>query len=73
MQGRWSVMKMKAVNKKLRVGKIAIRSVSSASLVQFGDADVLTSSSVTDTPADSLILGPLPLQPPVAPKNRNRR
>lgn len=66
-------MKMKTVNKKNRIGSIAIRDVSSASLVHFGDADTITASSLTDTPVDSLIMQPLSPQPPVAPQNRDHR
>lgn len=55
-------MKVTMVNKKLRIGSVAIQSASSASLIQFGDADVITASSLTDTPADSLIMQPLDQQ-----------
>lgn len=74
MNGRSSVatggernLKMNVDNKKLRIGQVSIQSVNAASLVLFGDADSIAVSSLTDTPADSLILKPLdPLVPSAA-------
>jgi spore germination protein PD len=58
-------MKMDVNNRKLRIGHVAIQSIDAASLVQFGDAETVTTSSLTDTPADSLIIAPMvPLVPP---------
>lgn len=52
-------MKMEVNNKTLRIGSVSIQSANASSFVLFGDADVITASSLTDTPADSLILEPL--------------
>ena len=42
-------------NKKIKVGDVKVGGVGSASLFLIGDAEVITSASVFDTPADSLI------------------
>lgn len=51
-------MNVRIRNKKIEVGKIKVSGVGSASLVLIGDAEVITSASVFDTPADSLIYSP---------------
>jgi len=51
---QWTV-----VNKGLQVGTIKITGVGSASVVLIGDTEVISTSSVFDTPPESLIIGPL--------------
>lgn len=52
-------MKLNVTNKKLRIGRVSIQSINASSFVLFGDADAITSSNRTDTPADSLIMKPM--------------
>lgn len=47
------------VNCGLQVGSIKITGVGSASVVLIGDTETLTTSSIFDTPPESLIIGPL--------------
>lgn len=57
-------MKMTVTNKKIAVEEIEIGGVGSSSLVLVGDTEAITSSSIFDTPADSLIISPqVPLKP----------
>lgn len=69
-------MKMTVTNKCIRVGSIKISGVGSASIVLIGDAEVITSSSRFDTPADSFVYSPnVPLNPANAlmpPSDRTR-
>lgn len=51
---QWNV-----VNKGLQVGSITITGVGSSSVVLIGDTEVISASSVFDTPPESLIIGPL--------------
>jgi spore germination protein PD len=53
------MIQLNVVNKGLQVGSIRIIGVGSASVVLIGDTDVVTTSSVFDTPPESLIIGPL--------------
>lgn len=53
------MMEMNVVNKGLNVGSIRIVGVGSSSVVLIGDTEVINASSVFDTPAESLIIGPL--------------
>ncbi|MFM1653390.1 hypothetical protein ACI7RC_14960 [Brevibacillus sp. B_LB10_24] len=58
-------MNMKVTNRKLAVNNIEFDEVIRSSLVLLGDAEVITCSSVFDTPADSLIFSPvIPFVPP---------
>jgi spore germination protein PD len=57
-------MNFTVVNKEISVGDIRIIGVTSSSVFLIGDADVITLSSLFDTPPESLIIGPLvPLGP----------
>lgn len=51
-------MNMTVTNKKLHVGDLHIGGVGSASVFIMGDAEVITTSSIFDTPADSFIDDP---------------
>lgn len=51
-------MNFTVVNHELRVGDIRITGVASSSLFLIGDAEIITLSSIFDTPAESLIIGP---------------
>ncbi|KOR88992.1 spore gernimation protein GerPD [Paenibacillus solani] len=60
-------MKMTVINKELRVGSIRITAISSSSVLLIGDTRVINSSSIYDTPAESLLTTPLvPLSPGTA-------
>jgi spore germination protein PD len=50
---------MQVENKWLTVGTIRIVGVASSSVVLIGDTKQITLSSIFDTPAESLIIGPL--------------
>ncbi|MDF2721221.1 MAG: spore gernimation protein GerPD [Paenibacillus sp.] len=52
-------MNMQVENKWLTVGTIRIVGVASSSVVLIGDTKQITLSSIFDTPAESLIIGPL--------------
>ncbi|UQZ82162.1 putative spore germination protein GerPD [Paenibacillus konkukensis] len=57
-------MKMTVNNKCIHVGNIKVGGVGSASVFLIGDAEVITSTSYFDTPADSLVYSPnIPLYP----------
>lgn len=57
-------MNFTVVNHDLKVGAIKVVGVSSSSVFLVGDTQTITLSSVFDTPAESLIIGPLvPLAP----------
>ena len=45
-------------NKKIKVGSVKVGGVGNASLFLIGDAEVITSSSIFDTPANSLLYTP---------------
>ncbi len=53
------MIEMNVTNHGLQVGSIHIVGVGSASVVLIGDTEAITASSVFDTPAESLIIGPL--------------
>lgn len=63
------MIQLNVVNKELQVGTIRITGVGSASVVLIGDTEVVTASSVFDTPPESLIIGPLV---PFAPEGGGR-
>lgn len=48
-------MDMTVINKKIAVDELKIQDVTRSSLVLIGDADVITCSSIFNTPEDSLI------------------
>ncbi|WP_394235503.1 spore gernimation protein GerPD [Niallia oryzisoli] len=57
-------MNFEVVNRELCVGSIRIIGVSSSSLLMVGDANSIQLTSLFDTPAESLIIGPfVPLTP----------
>lgn len=57
-------LKMTVNNKKIAIEEMEIEGVSQSSLILIGDADVITSTAVFDTPRDSLIMSKeLPIKP----------
>lgn len=57
-------MNFTVVNKNICVDNLTIEGVASSSLALVGDTDVITLSSMFDTPPESFIVGPLvPLAP----------
>lgn len=58
-------MNFEVYNRETSVGNIRIIGVSSSSLLMVGDTQTIQLASVFDTPAESLIIGPLV---PLAPK-----
>lgn len=52
-------MNYTVVNKGISVGDIRIIGVSSSSVFIIGDSEVITCSSLYDTPPESVIIGPL--------------
>jgi spore germination protein PD len=57
-------MNFEVINHELSVGHIRVTGVSSSSLLMVGDAQSIQLQSMFDTPAESLIIGPLvPLNP----------
>ncbi|WP_338449090.1 spore gernimation protein GerPD [Niallia oryzisoli] len=57
-------MIFEVVNRELCVGSIRIIGVSSSSLLMVGDTNSIQLTSLFDTPAESLIIGPfVPLSP----------
>ena len=51
-------MKLTVENRDIQVGSIRVTGVSSSSVLMVGDAEVITCSSVFDTPPESVIIGP---------------
>ncbi|MDZ5470272.1 spore gernimation protein GerPD [Bacillus sp. 31A1R] len=59
-------MNFQVYNRDIGVGNIRIIGVSSSSILMVGDVQTIQLSSVFDTPAESLIIGPfVPLAPEV--------
>ncbi len=57
-------MNLQIYNEELQVGNMQVEAVSSSSIVLIGDAETIQLSSIFDTPAESLIIGPfVPLNP----------
>ncbi|MDF2814114.1 MAG: gerPD [Paenibacillus sp.] len=57
-------MNMQVVNKGVQIGNIQVTGVSSSSIFLIGDTELVTLSSIFDTPPESLLIGPLvPLAP----------
>lgn len=52
-------MNFQVINKQISVGNIRIIGVASASVFLIGDTEVITLSSMFDTPPESVIVGPL--------------
>lgn len=52
-------MNYTVVNKGISVGDVRIIGVSSSSVFIIGDTEVITCSSLYDTPPESVIIGPL--------------
>ncbi|GED70657.1 hypothetical protein BRE01_43590 [Brevibacillus reuszeri] len=58
------MLNMRVNNKKIAVEEVEIPEATKASLILIGDADVITCSSVFDTPEDSLFIGKeVPIKP----------
>jgi spore germination protein PD len=56
-------MNFQVYNRELCVGSIRVIGVSSSSVLIVGDAETIQQSSIFDTPAESLIIGPfVPLE-----------
>ena len=56
-------MKMQVVNKGIHIGNIRVTGVSSSSVVLVGDTEIVTLSSMQDTPPEAVHIGtivPLP-------------
>ncbi|GGG09807.1 spore gernimation protein GerPD [Paenibacillus abyssi] len=51
--------KMEVVNNSLHVGQLRIIGVGSSSVVLVGDTEIVSCSSIFDTPLESLLIGPL--------------
>ncbi|MGG0719149.1 spore gernimation protein GerPD [Robertmurraya massiliosenegalensis] len=57
-------MNLQVHNGEFKIGTMQVEAVSSSSLVLIGDAETIQLSSIFDTPAESLIIGPyVPLNP----------
>jgi spore germination protein PD len=57
-------MNFTVINRHLFVGDIKITGVASSGVFLIGDTEVITCSSIFDTPPESLIIGPIvPLAP----------
>lgn len=52
-------MNFNVENKELTIGSIQITGVASSSVLLIGDTQVITLSSIFDTPPESLIVGPI--------------
>ncbi|KPV61012.1 spore gernimation protein GerPD [Paenibacillus sp. A3] len=52
-------MNLQVENKQICVGNIQVEGVASSSVFLIGDVEVISLSSVFDTPPESLIIGPL--------------
>jgi len=63
------MINLHVVNQGLTIGSIRIIGVGSASVVLIGDTEIVSPSSVFDTPPESLIIGPLV---PFAPEENGR-
>lgn len=46
-------------NKQIEIGNIRVMGVSSSAVFLIGDTQVISCSSIFDTPAESLIIGPI--------------
>jgi spore germination protein PD len=57
-------MIFQVINKEISVGNIRIIGVSSSSVVLVGDTQVITSSTIFDTPPEAVTIGPLVPLPP---------
>lgn len=51
-------MNMRVTNEKITIKQIDLGGVGASGVVLIGDAEVITSSSIFDTPADSVIQDP---------------
>ncbi|MFC0211610.1 spore gernimation protein GerPD [Paenibacillus chartarius] len=51
-------------NKEIAIGRVDILGVSASSVFLIGDTEVITCSSIFDTPPESLIVGRRPQLPP---------
>jgi spore germination protein PD len=52
-------MNFTVVNKEISIGNIRIIGVSNSAVFIIGDTEVITCSSIFDTPPEALIIGPL--------------
>ncbi|WP_141506037.1 spore gernimation protein GerPD [Paenibacillus luteus] len=53
------MLHFKVINHQLCVGQIEILGVSSASMLQVGDTDIVSLYAMFDTPPESVIVGPI--------------
>ncbi len=61
-------MNMTVTNEKMTVGEVEVGDLLRSSIFLIGDTEVITCSSVFDTPADSLVFSPqIPLPRPSRP------
>lgn len=52
-------MEMTVINHNLSVDNIRLLAISSSSVLLVGDTEIISLSSIFDTPPESLIIGPL--------------
>jgi spore germination protein PD len=50
---------MEVINKGLHIGDIRIVGVAGSSVVLIGDTEIVTLSSISDTPPEAVIVGPI--------------
>jgi spore germination protein PD len=61
------------VNRELYVGNIKVTGVATSSVFLIGDSEVITCSSVFDTPPESLVIGAVsPLESEQEKKDKNK-
>ncbi|WP_139994439.1 spore gernimation protein GerPD [Paenibacillus paridis] len=53
------MLHFKVINHQLCVGQIEILGVSSASMMQVGDTDIVSLYAMFDTPPESVVVGPI--------------
>ncbi len=57
-------MKFTVINHDISIGNIDVLGLSSSGILLVGDSEIIKTSSIFDTPPESLIIGPLvPLAP----------
>lgn len=65
-------MKLNVMNKQLSVGEIKVLTISSSSVFLVGDTQVINCSSVYDTPPDSLLPSPEPIEQQASPNHKEQ-
>jgi spore germination protein PD len=53
------MLHFKVINHQLSVGQIDVLGVSSASMLQVGDTDIVSLYAMFDTPPESVVVGPM--------------